>query len=177
MPATCTRHINAHASQVYCNRYAWRNREATRYPFTPRNLRWRQGRIFIYGCGVRNQRPPTLVLAFYQHGLEIHQFFHPPFSEEKNERTFSSPACWSVRPTVCSPKEGDVRVSHPYACSWVRTSILAFCHSFTNLSPRVDVDLDIPAIAAIGWQSAGKSSLIEAISGIKLPRASGTCTR
>lgn len=44
-------------------------------------------------------------------------------------------------------------------------------------SSRVDVDLDIPAIAAIGWQSAGKSSLIEAISGITLPRASGTCTR
>ncbi|KAI0250048.1 P-loop containing nucleoside triphosphate hydrolase protein [Lactifluus subvellereus] len=41
----------------------------------------------------------------------------------------------------------------------------------------VDVDIDIPAIAAMGWQSAGKSSLIEAISGIKLPRASGTCTR
>jgi dynamin family protein len=47
----------------------------------------------------------------------------------------------------------------------------------TFLSCRVDVDLDIPAIAAIGWQSAGKSSLIEAISGITLPRASGTCTR
>jgi hypothetical protein len=42
---------------------------------------------------------------------------------------------------------------------------------------RADVDLDIPAIAVIGWQSAGKSSLIEAISGITLPRASGTCTR
>ncbi|KAH9965456.1 P-loop containing nucleoside triphosphate hydrolase protein [Russula dissimulans] len=40
-----------------------------------------------------------------------------------------------------------------------------------------DVDLDIPSIAVIGWQSAGKSSLIEAISGITLPRASGTCTR
>ncbi|KAH9965455.1 P-loop containing nucleoside triphosphate hydrolase protein [Russula dissimulans] len=40
-----------------------------------------------------------------------------------------------------------------------------------------DVTLDIPAIAVIGWQSAGKSSLIEAISGITLPRASGTCTR
>jgi hypothetical protein len=42
---------------------------------------------------------------------------------------------------------------------------------------RADVELDIPAIAVIGWQSAGKSSLIEAISGITLPRASGTCTR
>lgn len=35
----------------------------------------------------------------------------------------------------------------------------------------------LPKIVAIGNQSAGKSSLIEAISQIKLPRASGTCTR
>ncbi|KAI0045529.1 hypothetical protein FA95DRAFT_1607639 [Auriscalpium vulgare] len=41
----------------------------------------------------------------------------------------------------------------------------------------VDAYLDIPVIAAIGSQSAGKSSLIEAISGITLPRKSGTCTR
>ncbi|EMD32890.1 hypothetical protein CERSUDRAFT_160914 [Gelatoporia subvermispora B] len=39
------------------------------------------------------------------------------------------------------------------------------------------LDIDLPTIAVIGMQSAGKSSLIEAISGIKLPRASGTCTR
>ncbi|KAI9441571.1 P-loop containing nucleoside triphosphate hydrolase protein [Lactarius indigo] len=39
------------------------------------------------------------------------------------------------------------------------------------------LDLDIPVIAVLGSQSAGKSSLIEAISGITLPRASGTCTR
>ncbi|ESK87720.1 hypothetical protein Moror_1821 [Moniliophthora roreri MCA 2997] len=41
----------------------------------------------------------------------------------------------------------------------------------------VQVDIDLPQIAVIGNQSAGKSSLIEAISGITLPRASGTCTR
>jgi hypothetical protein len=41
----------------------------------------------------------------------------------------------------------------------------------------VQVDLDLPVIAVIGNQSAGKSSLIEAISGITLPRAAGTCTR
>jgi ABC-type polysaccharide/polyol phosphate transport system ATPase subunit len=39
------------------------------------------------------------------------------------------------------------------------------------------LDLDIPAIGVLGSQSAGKSSLIEAISGITLPRAAGTCTR
>lgn len=35
----------------------------------------------------------------------------------------------------------------------------------------------LPKIVVMGNQSAGKSSLIEAISQIKLPRAAGTCTR
>jgi Dynamin family len=127
------------------------------------------------GVELRNWSTPTLVLAFYQHGFAIHQFFHPPFPEEEKET--ACPAYWFVGPTICSPKEGNVRVSHSYACSWVRTPVLVLCHLITNMSSRVDADLDIPAIAAIGWQSAGKSSLIEAISGIRLPRASGTCTR
>ncbi|KZV86172.1 hypothetical protein EXIGLDRAFT_774884 [Exidia glandulosa HHB12029] len=37
--------------------------------------------------------------------------------------------------------------------------------------------LNLPQIAVVGSQSVGKSSLIESISGIKLPRDSGTCTR
>ncbi|KIJ13505.1 hypothetical protein PAXINDRAFT_81017 [Paxillus involutus ATCC 200175] len=41
----------------------------------------------------------------------------------------------------------------------------------------VQTDIDLPLIAVIGSQSAGKSSLIESISGITLPRSSGTCTR
>jgi len=53
------------------------------------------------------------------------------------------------------------------------TSIIHL-NSFFN---SAHLDLDIPVIAVIGAQSAGKSSLIEAISGITLPRASGTCTR
>ncbi|KAH6910213.1 P-loop containing nucleoside triphosphate hydrolase protein [Coprinopsis sp. MPI-PUGE-AT-0042] len=44
-------------------------------------------------------------------------------------------------------------------------------------STGVQVDIDLPQIAVIGNQSAGKSSLIESISGITLPRAAGTCTR
>lgn len=44
-------------------------------------------------------------------------------------------------------------------------------------SRSAHLDLDIPVIVVLGSQSAGKSSLIEAISGITLPRASGTCTR
>ncbi|KAK7036327.1 P-loop containing nucleoside triphosphate hydrolase protein [Favolaschia claudopus] len=41
----------------------------------------------------------------------------------------------------------------------------------------VQADIDLPGIVVIGGQSAGKSSLIESISGITLPRAAGTCTR
>ena len=38
-------------------------------------------------------------------------------------------------------------------------------------------EFKLPHVAVIGKQSAGKSSLIEGISRIMLPRASGTCTR
>ncbi|KAH9917729.1 P-loop containing nucleoside triphosphate hydrolase protein [Fomitopsis serialis] len=38
-------------------------------------------------------------------------------------------------------------------------------------------EIAIPEIAVIGGQSAGKSSLVEAITGISVPRDSGTCTR
>ncbi|KAF8997228.1 P-loop containing nucleoside triphosphate hydrolase protein [Hymenopellis radicata] len=40
-----------------------------------------------------------------------------------------------------------------------------------------DAEIDLPRIAVIGNQSAGKSSLVEAIADIKVPRAAGTCTR
>jgi GTPase SAR1 family protein len=41
----------------------------------------------------------------------------------------------------------------------------------------VRADVDVPTICVLGDQSVGKSSVIEAISGIKLPRALDTCTR
>ncbi|EKM77196.1 hypothetical protein AGABI1DRAFT_86759 [Agaricus bisporus var. burnettii JB137-S8] len=40
-----------------------------------------------------------------------------------------------------------------------------------------DTVFDLPKIVVIGNQSAGKSSLIEAVTGINVPRDSGTCTR
>ncbi|KAH7091813.1 P-loop containing nucleoside triphosphate hydrolase protein [Auriculariales sp. MPI-PUGE-AT-0066] len=52
--------------------------------------------------------------------------------------------------------------------------LLARLHS-TGIQKMFNVNL--PQIAVVGSQSVGKSSLIEAISGIKLPRDSGTCTR
>ncbi|CAG8828743.1 18910_t:CDS:2, partial [Dentiscutata erythropus] len=37
--------------------------------------------------------------------------------------------------------------------------------------------VDLPTIVFCGNQSAGKSSLLEAISSVQLPRSDGTCTR
>ena len=37
--------------------------------------------------------------------------------------------------------------------------------------------IPLPKIVVVGDQSAGKSSIVEALSEIKVPRASGTCTR
>ncbi|CAO2632545.1 Interferon-induced GTP-binding protein Mx1 [Lemmus lemmus] len=41
----------------------------------------------------------------------------------------------------------------------------------------VEQDLALPAIAVIGDQSSGKSSVLEALSGVELPRGSGIITR
>ncbi|KAJ5225604.1 hypothetical protein N7468_006829 [Penicillium chermesinum] len=40
-----------------------------------------------------------------------------------------------------------------------------------------DNNITLPKICVVGDQSTGKSSLIESISGIKVPRSTGTCTR
>jgi len=40
-----------------------------------------------------------------------------------------------------------------------------------------DMIFDLPRVVVIGGQSSGKSSLVEAVSGINVPRDSGTCTR
>eukprot|EP00398_MALV-I-01_sp_L67-1_P000395 gene395-835_t len=58
------------------------------------------------------------------------------------------------------------------------------CGAFVDLSiladlrsVGVDQEIDLPRIAIIGKQSSGKSSVIEALTNISLPRNSGTCTR
>ncbi|OCH91060.1 hypothetical protein OBBRIDRAFT_551710 [Obba rivulosa] len=69
---------------------------------------------------------------------------------------------------------GGVGLSDPVH-SAERRRMLDVINSLRNSVAGLDIDL--PMIAVVGSQSAGKSSLIEAISGITLPRAGGTCTR
>jgi GTPase SAR1 family protein len=39
------------------------------------------------------------------------------------------------------------------------------------------INIELPSLVVVGSQSAGKSSLLERVCGIQLPRASGTCTK
>ena len=53
---------------------------------------------------------------------------------------------------------------------------LLFCTRLHHLGLD-NLDLPLPKIVVVGDQSTGKSSLIEGMSEIKVPRSSGTCTR
>mmetsp|Transcript_71423 Transcript_71423/g.225682 ORF Transcript_71423/g.225682 Transcript_71423/m.225682 type:complete len:986 (+) Transcript_71423:82-3039(+) len=59
---------------------------------------------------------------------------------------------------------------------WLATEeALAVLHALRNYG--LDAEVDLPRICIVGKQSSGKSSVIEALTGVSLPRAAGTCTR
>ncbi|KAE9397408.1 hypothetical protein BT96DRAFT_75815 [Gymnopus androsaceus JB14] len=60
-------------------------------------------------------------------------------------------------------------------CASRRKELLALINQLRAVGAQND--LDLPRITVIGNQSAGKSSVVEAISGITVPRDAGTCTR
>ncbi|KAF7311764.1 hypothetical protein MIND_00186800 [Mycena indigotica] len=76
--------------------------------------------------------------------------------------------------TLTPQAQGGVGLSDPTIARG-RRAMLDLVNRLQNTG--VQLDIDLPRIAVIGSQSAGKSSLIESISGVSLPRAAGTCTR
>uniref|UniRef100_A0A674JJS7 MX dynamin like GTPase 1 n=1 Tax=Terrapene triunguis TaxID=2587831 RepID=A0A674JJS7_9SAUR len=73
------------------------------------------------------------------------------------------PSVYKAEHTLCSQYEEKVR-----PCIDLIDSLRAL---------GVEKDLALPAIAVIGDQSSGKSSVLEALSGVALPRGSGIVTR
>lgn len=67
--------------------------------------------------------------------------------------------------------EGLAATSYAQQCR----DVIALVNRFRTTGAHFD--LDLPTIVFIGDQSTGKSSLLEALSGIALPRSEGTCTR
>ncbi|KAG1731844.1 P-loop containing nucleoside triphosphate hydrolase protein [Suillus paluster] len=83
-------------------------------------------------------------------------------------------------PTLSLHRRRNARPNQPFAHD--RVGLFPPQNDFDSLrqylvNSSVQADMDLPMIAVIGSQSAGKSSLIESISGITLPRSAGTCTR
>ncbi|RXN18991.1 interferon-induced GTP-binding -like protein [Labeo rohita] len=69
------------------------------------------------------------------------------------------------------------KVSHTFSQQY-EEKIRPCIDTIDNLrSLGVEKDLALPAIAVIGDQSSGKSSVLEALSGVALPRGSGIVTR
>ncbi|KAF9521211.1 hypothetical protein BS47DRAFT_1386879 [Hydnum rufescens UP504] len=105
--------------------------------------------------------------------------------------SFDSPSVRfvSMTSTVQSESDGENDYSHsnagdvnPYAIPLGNTAAMRQRRRHFNLGNRlqsigISADIELPQICVIGSQSTGKSSLIESISGVSLPRASGTCTR
>ncbi|KAI9349478.1 P-loop containing nucleoside triphosphate hydrolase protein [Zopfochytrium polystomum] len=55
--------------------------------------------------------------------------------------------------------------------------LLQLINSLRDSGAQLNFDLNLPTVVVCGNQSAGKSSVIEALCGVPLPRADGTCTR
>ncbi|KAF8515814.1 P-loop containing nucleoside triphosphate hydrolase protein [Hysterangium stoloniferum] len=95
-------------------------------------------------------------------------------SNHTNHPIFGGSPLSSTSTSTTPVRTGSVGLSDP-TLSETRRKKLDAINRLQNLGAQRDIDL--PQIVVIGSQSAGKSSLIESISGITLPRASGTCTR
>ncbi|KAI0759258.1 P-loop containing nucleoside triphosphate hydrolase protein [Trametes elegans] len=72
-----------------------------------------------------------------------------------------------------APSLGDT-AADPYS-RWEPKQLQSFVDICRSIGAQSDINL--PRVAVIGNQSAGKSSLVEGISGITVPRDAGTCTR
>ncbi|KAI5120167.1 hypothetical protein M0805_008434 [Coniferiporia weirii] len=99
------------------------------------------------------------------------------FVEESSSRS-STPVNYRPKPTrpaTIIPEINDGVGLSDEASSRKRRELLEVVDRLHSIGVQSDVHL--PSIVLLGPQSAGKSTLIEGISGVKLPRASGTCTR
>ncbi|KAG2365973.1 P-loop containing nucleoside triphosphate hydrolase protein [Suillus spraguei] len=97
------------------------------------------------------------------------------FHKRRQARTSgdTSPDAISLPGSVSPPDTGVDISSTDYARR--RRELMKMMSDLKSMGAETLIDL--PSVVVIGGQSAGKSSLVEAVSGINVPRDSGTCTR
>ncbi|KAH7883417.1 P-loop containing nucleoside triphosphate hydrolase protein, partial [Phlebopus sp. FC_14] len=86
----------------------------------------------------------------------------------------TSSASTSAAPPNDSDPEFDIDLNTS-SYARMRKELMQLINDLRSMG--ADVLIDLPTVVVIGGQSAGKSSLVEAVSGINVPRDSGTCTR
>jgi len=77
-----------------------------------------------------------------------------------------------------APPQAPEAASAKDSLNLLGAGVKVLLHAINDLARHgIDTTVPLPKIVVVGNQSAGKSSLIEAISDIKVPRDVGTCTR
>ncbi|KAG2064867.1 hypothetical protein BDR04DRAFT_1130602 [Suillus decipiens] len=96
------------------------------------------------------------------------------YNSKRRQATTSSDPDVTFLPGFVSPPDTGVDISSTdYARR--RRELMKMMSDLKSMGAEALIDL--PSVVVIGGQSAGKSSLVEAVSGINVPRDSGTCTR
>ncbi|OCH96157.1 hypothetical protein OBBRIDRAFT_719052 [Obba rivulosa] len=81
-------------------------------------------------------------------------------------------------PIAAESKHGDNHlITYAPQMSHARKELLEIVKNLRAMGADEDLRVELPYIAVIGNQSAGKSSVVKAISGVDVPRDAGTCTR
>jgi len=142
-------------------------------------------RLFV-GHDNRGSCDCATLLRFDSVSIIVLQFINRRKLRNRNRRRFSH--AFAQQASLLARSVKSIRAT-PMLDLWRHTSPMAslagYTHSKQKLNEIVKALRDcgteeiikLAKIAIIGNQSAGKSSLIEAISQIKVPRAAGTCTR
>ncbi|KDR71864.1 hypothetical protein GALMADRAFT_253646 [Galerina marginata CBS 339.88] len=105
------------------------------------------------------------------------------FSLRRNRSVSTSNGTSARQRTISTPSLPVLPESNNQETSSLSTSDYALkCRQIMELywalrDLHVTTIFDLPRVVVIGSQSSGKSSLVEAVSGINVPRDSGTCTR
>ncbi len=104
----------------------------------------------------------------------------PPLESNSGPRTVVSPngapaAAFGAAPPLSTTSQRGPKQLSDTRYSSVSSSLLSLADDLRDLG--VDALLEVPTLVIAGDQSSGKSSVVEAVASVALPRATGTCTR
>jgi ribosome biogenesis GTPase A len=95
----------------------------------------------------------------------------------KKERDSLSAATMVETTDPAPPQPAEETAAAPLDRAFERSALQRKLQALEEVRTLLSDIQDVPGIVVIGAQNAGKSSLLESLSGITFPRAEGMCTR